>query len=289
MLTANWLLATGSWVGGRKRIIPAELARASLQALPAILMPPMWSRQSVDAEACAEMITGAEHVVALTGAGISTAAGIPDFRGPQGLYVTRQYDPETVFEIGAFRRDPTPFYEFTRDFLGVIHTIQPTSTHRFLADLEARGRLAAVVTQNIDSLHQKAGSKNVISVHGDYWTSHCLACNQEFELGRMEKMVVEVAVPRCECGGVIKPDVVFFGEAVHDLEFAASAVAASDLLLVLGSTLVIYPAAFLPEQAGGDVVVVNRGEVGLAPGPGRYFVDADLDEYFGEVARFLEQ
>jgi len=247
----------------------------------------MWSRQLLEARACAEKIRHAKRVVALTGAGISTAAGIPDFRGPQGLYVTRKYDPETIFEIGAFYRDPAPFYEFTRDFLGVIHTIEPTSTHHFLATLEAEGKLAAVVTQNIDSLHQKAGSQNVISVHGDYWTSHCTACNEDFTLSRMEEMVLEAPVPRCSCGGVIKPDVVFFGEAVRDLDLAAAAVAASDLLLVLGSTLVIYPAAFLPEQAGGDVVVVNQGEVGLAPKSGRYFVDAELDEYFAEVATFL--
>jgi NAD-dependent deacetylase len=103
----------------------------------------------------------------------------------------------------------------------------------------------------------------------------------------LEEMVLEAPVPRCSCSGVIKPDVVFFGEAVRDLDLAEAAVAASDLLLVLGSTLVIYPAAFLPEQAGGDVVVVNRGEVGLGPGPGRYFVDADLEEYFAEVAARL--
>jgi NAD-dependent deacetylase len=247
----------------------------------------MLNGQPLKAEACAERIRRANRVVALTGAGISTAAGIPDFRGPQGLYVTRQYDPETIFEIGAFHRDPAPFYEFTRDFLGVIHTIEPTSTHRFLADLEAEGKLTAVVTQNIDSLHQKAGSENVISVHGDYWTSHCTVCTRDFALSRMEEMVLETAVPLCSCGGVIKPDVVFFGEAVHDLDLAAAAVAASDLLLVLGSSLVIFPAGFLPEQAGGEVVVVNRGDVGLAPGPGRYFVDADLDEYFAEVAHLL--
>jgi NAD-dependent deacetylase len=226
-------------------------------------------------------------MVTMTGAGVSTAAGIPDFRGPRGLYVTRQYDPDTVFEISAFHRDPGPFYDFTRDFLGVIDTTEPTFTHRFLAELEAAGRLSAVVTQNIDSLHQKAGSENVISVHGDYWTSHCLDCAREFDLSFMEHAVREVEVPHCSCGGVIKPDIVFYGEAVRDLERAAAAVAESDLLLVLGSTLVVYPAAFLPEQAGGDVVVVNRGEVGLAPGPGRYFVDAGLDEYFGEVEKHL--
>jgi len=243
--------------------------------------------ETLDPKACADLINRSGRVVALTGAGISTAAGIPDFRGPQGLYVTRRYDPEATFDITAFHRDPVSFYEFTRDFLGVIHNIKPTFSHQFLADLEVQGKLTAVVTQNIDSLHQKAGSENVISVHGDYWTSHCLACGNGFELAQMEEMVRKVAVPQCSCGGVIKPDIVFFGEAVHDLDRAATAVTASDLLLVLGSSLAVYPAAFLPEQAGGDVVVVNQGEVGLPPGEGRYFVDADLDGYFTEVAKHI--
>jgi NAD-dependent deacetylase len=253
---------------------------------PDILLPVI-DENSLSPSECADLIRRSERVVALTGAGISTAAGIPDFRGPHGLYVTRQYDPDTVFDILAFRRNPEPFYEFTRDFLGVIDTLEPTVTHRFLAQLEADGRLTAVVTQNIDSLHQSAGSQRVISVHGDYWTSHCLDCGREFDFEQMEKMVRETNVPRCGCDGVIKPDVVLYGEAVRDLDAAASVVGSSDLLLVLGSTLTVYPAAFLPEQAAGDVVVVNRGEVGLPPGPGRHFVDADLDEYFGEVAECL--
>ena len=247
----------------------------------------MRDRQPLSPSACADLISRSERVVALTGAGVSTAAGIPDFRGPKGLYVTRQYDPDTVFDISAFRRDPEPFYDFTRDFLGVMNTLEPTATHRFLARLEAEGRLTAVVTQNIDSLHQRAGSRTVISVHGDYWISHCLECGREYDLASMEKKVRTEVVPRCLCDGVIKPDVVFYGEAVRDLELAASAVGGSDLLLVLGSTLMVYPAAFLPEQAGGDVVVVNSGEVALAPGPGRYFVDADLDGFFREVAECL--
>ena len=248
----------------------------------------MLDKQTLDAKGCADLIRRSERVVALTGAGISTAAGIPDFRGPKGLYVTRQYDPDTVFDIIAFHRDPLPFFEFTRDLLGVIDSIEPTLTHRFLADLEVGGHLDAVVTQNIDALHQKAGSKKVISVHGDYWSSHCLDCATSFDLAFMKNEVREVDVPRCSCGGVIKPDVVFFGEAVRDLDRAAVTIAASDLLLVLGSTLVVYPAAFLPERAGGEVVVVNRGEVGLAPARGRYFVDSDLDEFFAEVSGHLD-
>jgi NAD-dependent deacetylase len=244
-------------------------------------------RQTITPAECARRIDRARRIVALTGAGISTGAGIPDFRGPRGLYVTRRYDADTIFDIHAFHLDPAPFYEFTRDFLGVIHTLQPTGTHRFLARLEAQGRLSAVVTQNIDSLHQKAGSERVVSVHGDYWTSHCLRCGEGFDLAHMEEAVQSEEVPHCGCGGVIKPDVVFFGEPVKSLERAAGMIAESDLLLVLGSTLVVYPAAFLPESAGGDVVVVNQGEVGLASAPNRFFADADLDEFFAEVDEHL--
>ena len=243
--------------------------------------------ESFDPRQCAELIRRSRRVVALTGAGISTGAGLADFRGPQGLYVTRRYDPEAVFDIGAFRRNPAPFYEFTRDFFGVLQTTEPTFTHRFLADLEEKGSLFEVVTQNIDFLHQRAGSQRVIAVHGDYWRSHCLACRELFEFERMEELLQEVEVPRCTCGGVIKPDIVFFGEGVYGLDEAMMAVASSDLLLVLGSSLTVFPAAFLPEQAGGDVVVVNRGKVGLARGPGRYFADADLDEFFTDVAEHL--
>ena len=247
----------------------------------------MFAKKTLDAKGCAELIQRSQWIATLTGAGVSTAAGIPDFRGPKGLYVTRQYDADAVFEVSAFRRDPAPFYEFTRDFLGVIDGIEPTLTHRFLADLEVSGKVQTIVTQNVDSLHQKAGSVNVISVHGDYWTSHCLSCATGFDLDYMKKAVLETEVPHCQCGGVIKPDIVFYGEAVRDLERAAVEIAASDLLLVLGSTLLVYPAAFLPEQAGGSIVVVNRGEVALSPGPGRYFVHADLDEFFDEVTHHL--
>jgi NAD-dependent deacetylase len=236
---------------------------------------------------CAALIRKTRRVAALTGAGISTAAGIPDFRGPQGLYVTRRYDPETVFDISYFRRDPVPFYDFTRDFLGAIDSIEPTFSHRFLAGLEAQGRLAAVITQNIDSLHQKAGSRRVISVHGDYWSSRCLRCGRLFDLAHMQRAVREAPAPHCPCGGLIKPDVVFFGEVVNGLEEAAAVVADCELLLVLGSSLDVYPAAFLPSYATGEVVVVNRGAVGLPPGPRRHFVDAELDAYLAEVEAAL--
>jgi len=237
---------------------------------------------------CADVLGKARRIVVLTGAGISTSAGVPDFRGPRGLYVTRRYDPELVFDIDAFLRNPEPFYEFTRDFLSVIDDIEPTMTHRFLARLERDGRLRCLVTQNIDFLHQKAGSENVISIHGGYWESRCLRCGLELDFEAFRPRVESETVPRCvECGGLIKPDVVFFGEAVHGMDRAASEVMDADLMMVLGSSLTVYPVASLPGMARCPVIVVNKGSVGLAPGPGRFFVDDDLDRFFSEVDSLL--
>lgn len=238
-------------------------------------------------ERCAEWIRQAERVVALTGAGISTAAGLPDFRGPDGLYVTRRYDPETVFAIDHFRRDPAPFYAFTRDLLGVLEELEPTFTHRFLARLEATGALEAVITQNIDPLHEEAGSRRVLPVHGGYRTSRCLACGRTLDFPALTERLAREAVPRCACGGVFKPEVVFFGEPVRELDAAVGLVSACDLLLVLGSSLTVQPVAALPRYAGGRVVVVNLGPVALQAGPQRRLVASDLDAYFRPVAAAL--
>src|SRR5436190_166965 len=119
------------------------------------------SIQNVQANQCAKLIRDAKSIVVLTGAGISTNAGIPDFRGPKGLYITRKYDPDKIFDVQFFYHDPKPFYEFARDFITLEETIQPTSAHRFLVKLEKTGKLKGIVTQNIDALHQKAGSKNI--------------------------------------------------------------------------------------------------------------------------------
>lgn len=248
----------------------------------------------LEPECLAELIRESRSTVALTGAGISTGAGIPDFRGPAGLYVTRRYDPDRVFDIRHFRRDPVPFYEFTLDFAEMLRTIRPTFTHFLLSALEKRGLLTGVVTQNIDALHHHAGSEKVVEVHGSYWSAECTACRYRAEGRGYSWWVDEIRtsrrfpVPLCpECGGVIKPAVVFFGEQVRDFDAGAEMIAGSDLLLVLGSSLAVFPAALLPQMAGGVVVVVNRGEVRLPPGEGRFFIEEDLDSYFSRVAEFL--
>lgn len=242
----------------------------------------------ITAKQCAEKIAKADKIAVLTGAGMSTAAGVPDFRGPKGLYVTRAYDPERVFEISYFDRDPRPFYQFSRDFLGLLADIAPTYTHTFLAELEERTPAFGLVTQNIDGLHQQAGSKNVFPMHGDYETAHCRQCRKACSGKEPRTLMEEMEVPACRaCGGVIKPDVVFFGENVRHLGESERLAAESDLMLVLGSSLTVYPAAALPYQAGGEVVIVNQGPVGMRGGKGVYLADEGLDDFFRGVAGAL--
>jgi len=219
--------------------------------------------------------------------GFSTNAGIPDFRGPKGIYTTGKYDPDKVFEISHFFRDPKPFYDFARDFVKTLKMIKPTFIHYFLVELEKIGRLKGIITQNIDALHQKAGSKNVLELHGSLWRSYCLQCGRQFSYEEMERRIFEEEIPRCKCGGTIKPDIVFFGEAVKHLENAERLVYQSDLLLIIGSSLAIYPAAMLPDIARGKIVVVNKGEVNISPGKVTLFIQEDVDDFFKKVSRFL--
>lgn len=250
--------------------------------------------QSLPPNQCAELIQHAYSIVALTGAGISTAAGIPDFRGPKGLYVTRRYDAEKVFEVESFNREPQYFYEFSRDFITEVKEIQPTLTHKFLAELERQGPLAGVITQNIDLLHQLAGNQKVVELHGSYRAARCQTCGRRFKdlsYGWWEQNMNNSATPPValcsKCQGVVKPDIVFFGEQVNGYEEAERMVAECDLLLVLGSTLQVTPASHLPYSTQATTLVINQGTVALPPAPNRYFVDSDLDSYFREVARCL--
>ena len=249
---------------------------------------------AVEPARCAALIRNATAIVALTGAGLSTAAGIPDFRGPQGLYVTRRYDPAKVFEIDWFLREPSYFYQFSSDFVAALQDIRPTATHRFLAMLERQGLLSAIVTQNIDLLHQQSGSCAVTELHGSYASATCTGCARKYRdltyhwwLDSMSQSSTP-PVSRCSfCSGVLKPDIVFFGEPVNDFECAEQQIAGCDLLLVLGSSLQVAPASFLPYRSDATTLVVNRGDVALSQAANRYFVEAELDDYFVRVANCL--
>ncbi len=253
------------------------------------------SPQRIEPAECAELIRRSSSMVALTGAGISTEAGIPDFRGPGGLYETGKYDPELVFSIAHFQSHPLLFYQFTREFMETARTIRPTFTHRFLAALEGKGYLRGVITQNIDTLHQQAGSRRILELHGSYWSATCINCESYAIIGTswtwweeaMRSSPTSPVVSCPSCGGIVKPNVVFFGEAVRDFDEALELVTVSDLLLVIGSSLSVYPAAFLPQSAPGRIVVVNKGEVRLEPAGNRYFCQVGIDGFFREVAAHL--
>jgi NAD-dependent deacetylase len=254
----------------------------------------MNSRCDIDPASCAELIKHSKLLVVLTGAGISTAAGIPDFRGPRGLYVTRQYDPEKVFDIDWFSRDPRIFYDFSSDFINLMKNTGPTFTHRFLAVLERQGHLKGVITQNIDALHQVAGSSKVVELHGSYRAATCHGCGKHFadltyawwDAAMRDSPRSPVALCPA-CGGVLKPDIVFFGEPVHAITEAQKMVAECNLFLVLGSSLQVTPASLLPHFTTQTTVVVNKGHVTLSATPHRYFVEEDLDCYCREVAACL--
>jgi len=210
----------------------------------------------------ADMILESKKAVALTGAGISTESGIPDFRGPQGLW--KQIDPSTG-TIQFFRQYPDVFWQFIVNRLESFVRAEPNKAHYALAELERMGRLSSVITQNVDGLHQKAGSKNVIELHGNMREAACLSCGYVIPLKEALKMAKRSYFsPLCKkCGGLIKPNVVLFNEPLprEALEKAIWESRTCDLMLVAGTSLQVYPAASLPEYAklrGAKVAIINE-------------------------------
>jgi NAD-dependent deacetylase len=213
----------------------------------------------------AELIRRAESVVALTGAGISVPSGIPDFRSP-GTGLWENVNPMEVAHIDAFRRDPERFWSFYGKRFQTLEDKRPNRAHMVLAALEREALLDAVITQNIDRLHRKAGTVSLVEVHGSIDSSSCLSCGASFPLldVRARQAADSRGVPRCACGNPLKPDVVLFGEY---LPFAALAraerlAAGADLLLCIGSSLEVHPVAGLPEltlAAGGRIAILTQG------------------------------
>ena len=217
------------------------------------------------AEFFLESVEGSKRIFVLTGAGISTPSGIPDFRGPQGLYT---YTSEEVFDIETFRRRPEFFYSIARDLYRIMSRAKPNEAHYMLAELERRGKVDLIATQNIDGLHQKAGSRKVVELHGSAERGYCMKCRKQFTGEQIMTLLEKEDVARCECGGVIKPDVVFFGEPLpEDALFKAKQSASQgDLCIVMGSSLFVYPAAYLPQLTvmnGGKLLIINMGKTGL--------------------------
>jgi NAD-dependent protein deacetylase/lipoamidase len=218
-----------------------------------------------EAARLAEMIRAAGSVVALTGAGISVPSGIPDFRSP-GTGLWENVDPMEVAHIDVFRRDPERFWHFYGMRFQTLEDKQPNPAHRALAVMEEAGLLDAVITQNIDRLHARAGSRELIEVHGSIASSSCLVCGVRYELGAVRARHEEDpgGVPRCDCGAALKPDVVLFGELlpVAEIERAQQLALGADLMLCIGSSLEVFPVAQLPEltlDSGGKLAILTQG------------------------------
>ncbi|MGN0640416.1 MAG: NAD-dependent protein deacylase [Oscillospiraceae bacterium] len=208
-----------------------------------------------------EIIDDSKRIVFFGGAGVSTESGIPDFRSVDGLYNQQyKYPPEMIISHSFFERNPEEFYRFYRDRM-IFPDAKPNAAHIKLAEWEKRGILSAVVTQNIDGLHQLAGSKNVIELHGSVHRNYCTKCGKFYPLSAVTE---SDGVPRCECGGTIKPDVVLYEESLksEDIENAVSEIASADTLIIGGTSLVVYPAAGLVRYFNGKhLVVINKSEI----------------------------
>ena len=205
-----------------------------------------------------EIIDSSDNIVFFGGAGVSTESGIPDFRSVDGLYNQKyDYPPETILSHTFFMNKTEEFYKFYRDKL-IVHGVQPNKAHIALAELEKKGKLKAVITQNIDGLHQMAGSKNVIELHGSTLRNFCMDCGKSYDINYIDN---SKGVPRCECGGIVKPDVVLYEEMLDDnaITKAVKFISEADVLIIGGTSLNVYPAAgFINYFKGKHLVIINK-------------------------------
>ena len=233
-----------------------------------------------ETETLRDWIKQAQRIVFFGGAGVSTESNIPDFRSEDGLYhLSYQYPPETILSHTFFMRQTEEFFRFYRDKMLYLDA-RPNAAHKALAKWEREGKLQGVITQNIDGLHQKAGSKTVIELHGSVLRNYCLRCGKFYSA---EDILYSEGVPRCSCGGIIKPDVVLYEEALDqkNLEMAVQMIQSADVLIVGGTSLAVYPAAGLIDYYRGyRLVLINK-----APTPYDRKADLLIAGKIGEVLK----
>lgn len=230
-----------------------------------------------------EIVDASDNIVFFGGAGVSTESGIPDFRSRDGLYALRyKYPPEMIISHSFFRQNPEEFYRFYKDKMLVLDA-QPNPAHRKLADLEAAGKLQAVVTQNIDGLHQKAGSKVVYELHGSVLRNYCTRCGAFYDASFVKE---SDGVPICtRCGGLVKPDVVLYEEGLEEktLEGAVRAISQAEVLIIGGTSLVVYPAAGLIDYFHGRrLVLINKSATGRE-GRADLVITDPIGEVFSQI------
>ena len=230
-----------------------------------------------------DWINQSRQIVFFGGAGVSTESGIPDFRSTDGLYNQQYaYPPETILSGEFFHENPEEFYRFYREKMLCLDA-KPNAAHLKLAELERAGRFSAVITQNIDGLHQAAGSKNVLELHGSIHRNYCQTCGKFFTA---EEIKASEGIPHCTCGGIIKPDVVLYGESLDEktIVHSVQALQKADLLIVGGTSLAVYPAAGLLRYFGGNrIVLINK-----SPTPMDDRADLLINGAIGEIFREIE-
>lgn len=229
-----------------------------------------------------EIIDDSRRIVFFGGAGVSTESGIPDFRSAEGIYHQHyKYAPEQVVSHSFFKAHPDVFYEFYKEKMMCLEA-EPNAAHQKLAQLEEAGRLTAVITQNIDGLHQKAGSKKVYELHGSIHRNYCQKCGRFYDAAYVK---ASPGIPRCECGGIIKPDVVLYEESLDSMTIEKSirAIAEADTLIIGGTSLVVYPAAgFIDYFRGRHLVVINKSATAREVGAG-LSISAPIGEILGQI------
>ena len=229
-----------------------------------------------------ELVSRCDNIVFFGGAGVSTESGIPDFRSVDGLYSQKyDYPPETILSHDFFIKNTSQFYRFYREKM-LFPDAEPNDAHRALSELEKKGKVRAVITQNIDSLHQKSGSRNVLELHGSVHRNYCMKCSRFYDL---EYIMNSRDIPRCECGGIIKPDVVLYQEGLDNdtIEKAIRYISQAEKLIIGGTSLGVYPAAGLVDYfRGKDLVLINKGATSRS-----CRASLVIDRKIGEVFRNL--
>ena len=241
-------------------------------------------------EQLAKIIDESKNIVFFGGAGVSTESGIPDFRSKDGLYNQHdvhfdKYQPEYLLSHSCLRDNPKVYFEFHRQKLDT-RNVQPNAAHKYLAKLEEMGRLSAVVTQNIDGLHQKAGSRNVLEIHGSALRNYCMKCGLAYD----ENYIFDLKqdIPRCNCGGVIRPDITLYEESlpVDAVEKAVAAISAADTLIIGGTSLTVYPAAsYINYFKGKNLVVINQSRLTLRKAENTFVIEDKIGRVFSELAK----
>lgn len=229
-----------------------------------------------------QWIDESENIVFFGGAGVSTESGIPDFRSVDGLYNQQyEYPPETIISHSFYVKNPKEFYRFYKNKM-LFPDAKPNAAHKALAKLEEQGKLKAVITQNIDGLHQAAGSKEVLELHGSVHRNYCTRCGEFFDL----KAIMDMdGVPKCSCGGMIKPDVVLYEEGLDQrtIQKAVNAIAAADVLIIGGTSLTVYPAAGLIDYYRGNKLVLINKSVTARDSQADLVISGKIGEVFSQI------